>query len=49
MLISHHNKQSNQNVLYYEIIECKYQIGLLSYYLILSFDAINTDLKKCKK
>ena len=49
MLISHHNNQTNQNILNYEIIECKYQIGLLSYYLILTFDAINTALEQCKK
>ncbi len=31
------------------IQNCKYQIGLLSYYLLLTFDSIHSSLGQCEK
>jgi hypothetical protein len=40
--------EKNENFLTNPLFECKYQISLLSYYLILTFDAINTALEQCE-
>jgi hypothetical protein len=38
-------KRTSTDFIYY----CKYQINLLSYYLLLSFDTINSSLELCEK
>ena len=42
------NNEKNEKILSNPLLEYKYQINLLSYYLILTFDAINTALEQCE-
>ena len=50
MLVNQMNNpnKKNEKLLSNPLLECKYQIGLLSYYLILTFDAINSALEQCE-
>ena len=50
MLVNQMNNPNEKNakLLSNSLLECKYQIGLLSYYLILTFDAINSALEQCE-
>ena len=50
MLVNQMNNPNEKNakLLSNSLLECKYQISLLSYYLILTFDAINSALEQCE-